>query len=411
MNKKNVTSKVAIICVIVITLLIMPLKNFAHSGRTDSSGGHKDKNNVSGLGSYHYHCGGNPPHLHEGGVCPYSSTTTSTTSSSSTSSTTSSSKSSTSSTSTSTNKSTTPTIVYAESIEMNLEDFEILIGESRNISATISPSNTTNQTITWTSSNDDICPIDSDGNIVAKSVGTVVITAQTSNSKTASINVTVKPIEVTEVKISSENIQLEEGETTNISANVFPENATDKTVEWSVENPEVATIEDGIITAVSSGTTKLFCISKDGVKAETTITVKSDEKEVEDIVTEKEETDNNTSNQVQNTNTPLANAAVGISFLEIILLIICGIKLRSKEEKFPIKKFIGNVVSWMLTIFALIFAIVSTSVISLILALATSISIAPPICKLLNSKLEGKYTVKIRIITYFVLLIISLILI
>lgn len=45
----------------------------AHSGRTDSSGGHKDNQNKSGLGSYHYHCGGHPPHLHSGGVCPYSS--------------------------------------------------------------------------------------------------------------------------------------------------------------------------------------------------------------------------------------------------------------------------------------------------------------------------------------------------
>lgn len=45
----------------------------AHSGRTDSSGGHHDNKNISGLGSYHYHCGGNPPHLHDGGVCPYSS--------------------------------------------------------------------------------------------------------------------------------------------------------------------------------------------------------------------------------------------------------------------------------------------------------------------------------------------------
>lgn len=45
----------------------------AHSGRTDSSGGHHDNKNVSGLGSYHYHCGGHPAHLHSGGVCPYSS--------------------------------------------------------------------------------------------------------------------------------------------------------------------------------------------------------------------------------------------------------------------------------------------------------------------------------------------------
>lgn len=46
----------------------------AHSGRTDANGGHKDNKNKSGLGSYHYHCGGYPAHLHEGGVCPYSST-------------------------------------------------------------------------------------------------------------------------------------------------------------------------------------------------------------------------------------------------------------------------------------------------------------------------------------------------
>lgn len=44
---------------------------FAHSGRTDSNGGHRDNKNKSGLGSYHYHCGGHPAHLHTNGVCPY----------------------------------------------------------------------------------------------------------------------------------------------------------------------------------------------------------------------------------------------------------------------------------------------------------------------------------------------------
>lgn len=37
--------------------------SFAHSGRTDASGGHRDNKNKSGLGSYHYHCGGYPAHL------------------------------------------------------------------------------------------------------------------------------------------------------------------------------------------------------------------------------------------------------------------------------------------------------------------------------------------------------------
>lgn len=45
----------------------------AHSGRTDSNGGHRDNKNKSGLGSYHYHCGGYPAHLHPDGVCPYAS--------------------------------------------------------------------------------------------------------------------------------------------------------------------------------------------------------------------------------------------------------------------------------------------------------------------------------------------------
>lgn len=52
-------------------VFVFSVSAFAHGGRTDSSGGHKDNQNVSGLGPYHYHCGGNPPHLHNNGVCPY----------------------------------------------------------------------------------------------------------------------------------------------------------------------------------------------------------------------------------------------------------------------------------------------------------------------------------------------------
>lgn len=49
------------------------IEALAHSGRTDRSGGHHDNKNKSGLGSYHYHCGGYPAHLHTNGVCPYTS--------------------------------------------------------------------------------------------------------------------------------------------------------------------------------------------------------------------------------------------------------------------------------------------------------------------------------------------------
>lgn len=82
----------------------------AHSGRTDSKGGHRDNKNVSGLGSYHYHCGGHPAHLHPNGVCPYGGVPAS----SSSSSTSSSSKSSSSSTSSQTTSSQTSYLDYEQ---------------------------------------------------------------------------------------------------------------------------------------------------------------------------------------------------------------------------------------------------------------------------------------------------------
>lgn len=55
----------------ILAVVVLATAAIAHSGRTDSKGGHKDNQNKSGLGSYHYHCGSNPAHLHKNGVCPY----------------------------------------------------------------------------------------------------------------------------------------------------------------------------------------------------------------------------------------------------------------------------------------------------------------------------------------------------
>lgn len=66
-----------IAALIAVFVILMPSVALAHSGGTDANGGHHDYNNVSGLGSYHYHHGYSP-HLHENGVCPYDGGSTST---------------------------------------------------------------------------------------------------------------------------------------------------------------------------------------------------------------------------------------------------------------------------------------------------------------------------------------------
>lgn len=121
-GNKNMKYKVKkIVTIVLICVFSIAICNitFAHSGKTDSNGGHKDNKNKSGLGSYHYHCGGYPAHLHTNGVCPYSSNsstaanknskTTSKTSSSSTSSKSSSSVSSKSNSSTNSKSNQTST--------------------------------------------------------------------------------------------------------------------------------------------------------------------------------------------------------------------------------------------------------------------------------------------------------------
>ena len=263
MKRKNVLKKV--VTLIVIAMVVsMPIANLAHSGRTDSSGGHKDKNNVSGLGGYHYHCGGHPAHLHTGGVCPYSAPAPA------------SAASSSSSSKTTSTKSTTPAKVNPTSVEIDEDDFEILIGESKTLSVIVLPSNAANKTVTWKSSDKEVVMIDSEGELVAMGVGEATITATTSNGKNTSINVTVNPIKVSEINLSETELNLKPEDKTTITAEVFPENATDKTIEWFSENPEIVSVEDGIITAIATGATKVICKSKDGIESEVNIVVKEE---------------------------------------------------------------------------------------------------------------------------------------
>lgn len=144
-----------IVTIVLISVLSIAICNitFAHSGKTDSNGGHKDNKNKSGLGSYHYHCGGYPAHLHTNGVCPYSSNsstaanknskTTSKTSSSSTGSNSSANSKSTT-TSTVTSQSTSPT--YSNSKTQNTIEAQSTDkkGEGNNIVNNITTENVQN---------------------------------------------------------------------------------------------------------------------------------------------------------------------------------------------------------------------------------------------------------------------------
>ena len=65
---------------------------------------------------------------------------------------------------------------------------------------------------------------------------------------------TPKVVEVSSVVLDREDLSLYVGETQTLQATVLPENATDKTVTWESSNPNVAAVEEGVVTANRTGT-------------------------------------------------------------------------------------------------------------------------------------------------------------
>lgn len=75
-----------------------------------------------------------------------------------------------------------------------------------------------------------------------------------------------KVIPVTGVSIDCSTIALKPGEQRTLSASVLPEDATDIAVIWESSNTQVATVDQGTVTAVGDGTAKVTVTTNDGQK-------------------------------------------------------------------------------------------------------------------------------------------------
>ena len=127
------------------------------------------------------------------------------------------------------------------------------------LTATVSPDNATDKTVTWSSSDKSVATVSSSGKVTAVKAGTAKITAK-AGDKTATCTVTVseKVIAVTSIKLDKSTLSLTEGETAALTATVSPDNATDKTVTWSSSDKSIATVSSsGKVTAVKAGTAKI----------------------------------------------------------------------------------------------------------------------------------------------------------
>lgn len=141
-------------------------------------------------------------------------------------------------------------VVEVTSITLSESSLSMAKGDSKTIIATVSPSNATNKTVTWISSNDNVAKV-SNGTITAVGGGNATITANC-GGKSATCTITVM-VPVNSITLSSTSLELKKGSSYTITATVNPSDATDNTVTWTTSNNSVATISNGTITAVGCG--------------------------------------------------------------------------------------------------------------------------------------------------------------
>ena len=129
----------------------------------------------------------------------------------------------------------------------------------------VTPANATNRNCIWSSSNEAVFIVDEHGNIFPRGEGTATLTAVTLDgglTDTCEVRVVIP---VTSITIDKESVSMLSGDSITLNATVLPENASDKTVIWSISNESVATVDSsGNVTAVAEGEAVITATSESG---------------------------------------------------------------------------------------------------------------------------------------------------
>ncbi len=155
-------------------------------------------------------------------------------------------------------------------IEFDTYMLELTAGTSKQIKATMLPSNTTDK-ITWTSSNTAVATVSSNGTVTAKSAGNTNITGKTTSGFYATCAVFVTGVQSSSISLNLNSIALGKGETYTLKATV----SGTSSVTYSSSNTSVVTVSSsGKLTAKNTGSATITA-SVGGAKATCKVTVKS----------------------------------------------------------------------------------------------------------------------------------------
>ena len=159
--------------------------------------------------------------------------------------------------------------VDPESIKFDSNEATMVKGDSKNISATLTPNDAV-KTLTWQSSNASVATVDDKGLVKALKAGKTTITATTVNGLSASCDVTVvdKEVKATGITLDKSELFVTRGYHDNLVATIMPENTTYKDVVWESSDENTATVNNGNVYGRNFGTATITATTNNGLQAE-----------------------------------------------------------------------------------------------------------------------------------------------
>lgn len=155
--------------------------------------------------------------------------------------------------------------------------------QTANIAYSVVPADTTDsKDVTYTSSDETVATVNSDGKVTAKKAGQATVTITGANGIKATVTVNVSEIPVNEVVLSAQDEIIEAGAKKAITATLKPENNTDDNqgVTWTTSDEKIAKVivdnEDShkaTIEGVAAGSAVITATAANGTKAECTVKV------------------------------------------------------------------------------------------------------------------------------------------
>ena len=143
----------------------------------------------------------------------------------------------------------------------------IKLGAKQSIPIKISPTNATNKSIVWESSNPSVAKVDEKGTIKGLSLGTTSIAATTVDGKKVATCELSVGNPVAKIALNKKDITINEKENETLIATVIPIDATNQNVIWESSDDSIATVDYiGKISGIKGGTVTITATTQDGGK-------------------------------------------------------------------------------------------------------------------------------------------------